>query len=143
MAASMAVIAIESRLTAWPFFPAARASLALDVGGLDYRPPFLDLGLVIGDERLRRLLLARRNLLAEVGEPLAHARVRERRDHRGIEPGDDASRRALGHPERMPDRDVQSRRAGLVDRRNLGRRRQADLVGHRNRLNRSRAHRSE
>src|SRR5262245_30520417 len=38
-------------------------SLGLDTGGLDHRPPLLDLGLVVGGERLRSLLIARRNLL--------------------------------------------------------------------------------
>ena len=38
-------------------------SLRLDVGRLDDRPPLLDLGLMIGAEGFRRLLLARENLL--------------------------------------------------------------------------------
>ncbi len=48
---------------------------ALDVRGFEDRPPLLDLSLVVGGERLRILILARRNLLAEIGEPLAHAGI--------------------------------------------------------------------
>src|SRR5262249_23507894 len=48
---------------------------SLDVGGFEDRPPVLDLGLVVGRERLRILILARRNFLAEIGEPLAHAGI--------------------------------------------------------------------
>src|SRR5262244_2841639 len=48
---------------------------SLDVRGLEDRPPLLDLGLVVGRERLRILILARRNVLAEIGEPLAHAGI--------------------------------------------------------------------
>src|SRR3981189_1844551 len=54
---------------------AAPASFAFDIGGLDDRPPFLDLGLVGGGERLGRLLLRRRDILAELHEPLLHRRV--------------------------------------------------------------------
>src|SRR5215469_11800241 len=48
---------------------------ALDVRGFEDRPPLLDLGLVVGRECLRILILARRNFLAEIGEPLAHAGI--------------------------------------------------------------------
>src|SRR6476620_472629 len=51
--------------------------LGFDVGGLDQRPPLVDLLLVMDGERLRALLLARRNLLAEAGQPLAHRRIGE------------------------------------------------------------------
>jgi hypothetical protein len=49
---------------------------ALDVRGFEDRPPLLNLSLVVGGERLRILILARRNFLAEIGEPLAHAGIR-------------------------------------------------------------------
>src|SRR5215813_12789703 len=42
--------------------------LRFDAGLLDDRPPFLDLGLLIGTKRLRRLPLALRNLKALLGE---------------------------------------------------------------------------
>src|SRR3981081_3749367 len=54
---------------------AAELSLSLDVRRLDDRPPLLDLGRVVGAQGLRCLLFARENLLAGVGQPLAHARI--------------------------------------------------------------------
>src|SRR5262245_65073613 len=61
----------------------ASASFRLDVSRLDDRPPLLDLGLVKSAERLRRLLLARRDHVAELGEPLPYRRIRQGIDHRG------------------------------------------------------------
>src|SRR5262245_13144991 len=46
-----------------------RASFRLDVGRLDYRPPLVDFSLVEGSQSLRRLLLARHNLVTQVHEP--------------------------------------------------------------------------
>ena len=63
---------------------------------LDDRPPLFDPGPVQGGERLRRLLLAWENLLAEIGEPCAHGRIGQGIHDRGIEPRDDGRRRALG-----------------------------------------------
>ena len=48
--------------------PAQARLLTLDICRLDDRPPFLDLGLVKRAERLRDLLIARENLLADIGE---------------------------------------------------------------------------
>src|ERR1700692_4441874 len=62
-----------------------KASVRVDVGGLDDRPPLLDLGLLVGAERLGGLLVARRDLLAEIGELLSHLRIGQRRHHRGVE----------------------------------------------------------
>src|SRR5262249_45750935 len=45
------------------------ALFRLDVRRLDDRPPFLDLGLLIGTKRLRRLPLALRNFKALLGSP--------------------------------------------------------------------------
>src|SRR5262249_32569284 len=42
---------------------------------LDDRPPFLDLGLLKGALRLRRLLLARDNPHSKIGEPCTHGRI--------------------------------------------------------------------
>ncbi len=47
---------------------AATGSLHLDSRRSDDRPPLLDLGLVVGAMRLRRLLVAREDVLAEIGE---------------------------------------------------------------------------
>ena len=61
----------------FPEMPSNEPDLfALDVRGFEDRPPLLNLSLVVGGERLRILILARRNLLAEIGEPLAHAGIR-------------------------------------------------------------------
>src|SRR5262249_2419656 len=58
------------------FSSTGRADLfSLDVRGLEDRPPLLDLSLVMGRERLRILILPRWNLLAEIGEPFAHAGI--------------------------------------------------------------------
>jgi hypothetical protein len=59
-------------------------SLYLDPCRRDDRPPFLDLGFLIAVKRLRRLLLARENLLSHVREPLTHLRVSQGVD-RGVE----------------------------------------------------------
>jgi hypothetical protein len=59
-------------------------SLYLDPCHRDDRPPFLDLGFLIAVKRLRRLLLARENLLSHVREPLTHLRVSQGVD-RGVE----------------------------------------------------------
>jgi hypothetical protein len=50
----------------------ARDSFSLDARGLDDGPPLLDLGLLESAQRLGSLLLAWRNTLSEIGEPLAH-----------------------------------------------------------------------
>src|SRR5262245_49638211 len=68
----------------------------LDVRSLDDWPPLLDLGLVVGAEGFRCLLIARRHLVALVGEPLLHGGIGQRLRHRGIEPGDDVP--GLGVP---------------------------------------------
>ena len=50
-------------------------SLCLDPKLPDERPPFLDLGLLHCAERLRRLLLARENLIPDIGKPRWHRRI--------------------------------------------------------------------
>src|SRR5262245_66358729 len=67
----------------------APASFRLDVSPLDDRPPLLDLGLVKSAERLRRLLLTRRDHVAELGEPLPHPRIRQGVHDRRVELGND------------------------------------------------------
>ena len=51
------------------------ASFCLDPQLPNYRPPLVSVGLLQACKRLRRLLLARENLLAEIGEARAHARI--------------------------------------------------------------------
>src|SRR5262245_42980352 len=73
-------------------------SFQLDVRGLDDGPPLVDLRLVICGERLRRLLLAWRDLVSELVEPLPHAGVGQGFHGRGVELGDHVLRRALRRP---------------------------------------------
>src|SRR5262249_4576535 len=69
---------------------------SLDIRGLNDRPPLLDLGLVVGIERLRRLLFARRKLHADVSEAPLGGGVGEGGRDRGVESGDDRLGRAPG-----------------------------------------------
>src|SRR5262249_58855520 len=101
------------------------ASLALDAGLADDRPPLVDLGLVEGRECLRRLLRARKHVLAEIGEALAHGGVGQRLDDDAVEPCYDLLWRALGRPDGFPEGQVESGQAGFVDGRDLGRGRPA------------------
>src|SRR5262245_38305731 len=101
---------------------ASPASLGLDVRGLDDGPPALDLGLLLGGKRLRGLLGARPDFLADVAEALDQCRIGQRVHHRGVELGDDILRRALGHPQPMPERGVQARHSRLVHGGDVGRR---------------------
>src|SRR6516165_11840798 len=59
-----------------PATKTSERSLAhLDAGRLDDRPPLVDLGLVVGFQRRRRLLVGREDDEAERFEPAAHGRV--------------------------------------------------------------------
>ena len=49
-----------------------RRLISLDVRSFEDRPPFFDLGLLLCGKRFRRLLLARRNVLALIGKSLPH-----------------------------------------------------------------------
>src|SRR2546425_324453 len=75
-----------------------RRLLALDARRLDDRPPLLDLSLLKGCKRFRRLLLAWVYLLREIGEPCAHRCIGERIDDSNVKLGDYVLRRALGCP---------------------------------------------
>ena len=86
----------------------AAGSLGLDVCCLDDRPPLLDLGLLMRAEALGGLLLARREFEPKIGEPRDHRCLGQGAHDRGIERADDVLRRALGRPERLPDRGVES-----------------------------------
>src|SRR6202030_886537 len=101
--------------------PSGRGSLCSDPGRLDDRPPFLDLGLLKRAEGFGRLLVARGNLLAEIGKARAQAWIGQGCHGRSIELGDDVLRRALRHPKTMPQRSVKSRQSRLVDRWDFGR----------------------
>src|SRR6266436_10282892 len=85
-----------------------------NAGRLDDRPPLLDFGSLQRIECLGRLLLARNDLLTELGKPLADRRFGERTHGRGVEPGDDILRRTFGGKQRTPDGTVESGQPGLV-----------------------------
>ena len=107
------------------------ATLRLEVRGLDARPPAVGLGLVVGGETFGRLLLARRDLVAEVGDALAGGLVGERCDHGGVELGEGIGRDALRRPQAMPERKRRAGHAGFGDGRHLGGREPALLGQHR------------
>jgi hypothetical protein len=65
------------------------ASLPQDVGSLDDRPPLLDFGLLKSTKCLWSLLVGRRNVDAEIGQPSAHGRLGHRTLGSSIEFGDD------------------------------------------------------
>src|SRR5882672_9300314 len=85
------------------------SSLRLDSRRLDDRPPFLDFRLVKGEQRFGGELLARENVLRDIGEALADDRVGERIHHGLVELGGDVFRRALGNPEGVPEREIKPR----------------------------------
>src|SRR6516165_10902069 len=62
-------------------------SLRLDARRLDDRPPPVDLGPLIGAERFRRQLLARRDVHVEETETLTHVGIRQGLDNRAIDLG--------------------------------------------------------
>src|SRR5262249_23933669 len=98
-------------------------SLCPDVRCLDDRPPLLDFGLLKSAERFRRLLVARRNFLTEVGKLMAHCWVGQRINDSSIELSNDILGCAFGRPHAGPDRNVKSWKPGLVHGRDFGRRR--------------------
>src|SRR5258708_31403612 len=100
-----------------PSIRARRTLFHLDPGCLDYRPPLLDLGLVVGAERFWRLLVTRRNIPAKVSEPLAYCRIGQSLHDRSIEPCDDIFGRASWGPQTVPEGNRETRHSHLVHRR--------------------------
>src|SRR5262245_23978770 len=98
-----------------------RSSLRLDVGSLDDRPPFVDFGLLLGGERLRRLMATRPTALTDFVHALLHGRVGQRFHHHGMELGDHILGRALGRPEAVPERGVKPGDASFFDGRRVRR----------------------
>src|SRR4051812_44003212 len=96
-------------------------SLRLDAGSLDDRPPFVDLRLVERQQRLRRALLGRENVLGEIDQLLLDPRIGERLGGGVVELGNDRLRCALGRPQRMPEREVETRQTRFVGGRNFRR----------------------
>src|SRR5262245_60796692 len=102
------------------FFPeilktASPDLFSLDVRGLKDRPPFFDLGLLLRGKPFGRLLLAQRNVLALIGEPLPHGRVSQGGLSRWIEFCDYLPRRSLRHPEPVPKRSVKPCDSCFID----------------------------
>jgi hypothetical protein len=56
--------------------------LRFDARSLEDRPPFFDLGLLLGGERFGRLLLARWNVLTLIGKSLPYGWVGQSSLHR-------------------------------------------------------------
>src|SRR5579864_1661473 len=83
--------------------PNKKSVARLDAGRLDDRPPLVELGLVVGGERLRVLLIGREYHLAEVFDFLLHGWSGQRRHDRGIEASDDVLGRSLGGPHAVPE----------------------------------------
>src|SRR5262249_34782132 len=106
-----------------------RSLLRIDAGGLDQRPPLLDLGPLECAERLWRLLLARRNVRAPPSKPRAHGGISERIDDGAVELGNYGLGRVLRRPQAEPDRGIEPRQPALVDGRNFGRRGKPRLGG--------------
>src|SRR6476659_6087624 len=84
----------------------AIASLRLDAGRLDDRPPLLNFCFVVRGKRLRGLLAPRPDSLTHVGESLLHRRIGERLDERGVELCDHLPGRSLRGPKSVPERRV-------------------------------------
>src|SRR5580704_11759812 len=74
-----------------------------DAGRLDDRPPLVELGLVVGGERLRVLLTGREYDLAEGFDLRPQGGIGQRRHDGGIEAIDDGLGRILGSPQAMPE----------------------------------------
>src|SRR5262249_22288566 len=93
--------------------------LRFDAGLLDDRPPFLDLGLLIGTKCLRRLPLALRNFKALLDEALTYSRTAQRAHGAGIELADDVLRRAPGRKKASQKRKVKHWQSRLVHGRDI------------------------
>src|SRR5689334_22795749 len=96
-------------------------SARLDACGLDDRPPLVDLGLLEFGQIFRRLLVARRQLVALLDELLADVGIGQRMDHARIEPGDNVLRRAFRRKDRLPRLHVDAGGAAFVRRRDVRR----------------------
>jgi hypothetical protein len=82
-----------------PLGPAT--SLCFDPQFLDDRPPFLNIGLLLGAEAFRRLLGARKEI-PKIGKPRMHRRIAQCFHGRRAEFADDVLRRAPGGEKTQP-----------------------------------------
>src|SRR5258708_38453807 len=102
-----------------------KALVLLDSGGLDYRPPLVDLGFVMRAESLRCLLVARQNSLARVSEPLAQLGIGQGICNSKIEFRDSPLGCAFRCPQAVPEGEIQARHPDFIHRRDIRRRRPA------------------
>src|SRR5262249_38611625 len=116
------------------------ALFGLDPGGFEYWPPSVDLCLLKRAERCRSLLIGFGYFLAQVGKSLRQPGSSLGLDCRVVNLRDDAGRSPLGHPEAVPDGDVQARQARFIDCRDFGCRGKATPARHRIGLDLPRAH---
>src|SRR5262245_26996516 len=114
-------------------------SFRLGASRLDDRPPFGDLGFLVGAERLRGLLLARWNDKALVDKFLAHGRIVRCANGSGVELVDDVPRRALGGEQTRPQRELEPGEPRFLRRGDFRRDCDAVLGGDRKRLDPARA----
>src|SRR5574342_111 len=84
------------------------ASVGVDTGLLDDRPPLVDLRLQVRGERGGRGLVYRVGLRAEIGEALVDRFVLQRGLQRGDEFVDGRLGRALGRIQAVPDADLEA-----------------------------------
>src|SRR5262245_25858167 len=94
---------------------------SLDVRGLEDRPPFFDLGLLLRGKRFSRLLLARRNVLALISKSLLHGCVGQSSLHCRVKSCDGLLRRSLRHPKSVPKRGVKPWDPCFINRRDVRR----------------------
>src|SRR5262245_50210507 len=90
-------------------------SLRFDTGGLDNRPPSFDFSLVVSTESGGALSLPWRDVLAKPRKLLAHGRVREGFNSRGVQTVDNRLWCSLWRPQCTPGRHCQLRQSCLAD----------------------------
>src|SRR6516165_1250782 len=137
-----AEIAFGGEVSLRPSLKSSRrdASFRLGASRLDDRPPFGDLGFLVGAERLRGLALARRNDKALVNKVLTHGGIVRCANGGGVELVDDVPRRALGGEQTRPERELEPGEPRFLRRRDFGRDCDAVLGGDRKRLDPARAY---
>src|SRR6516164_1395719 len=123
---------------------AAMVNLRLRPGSLDMRagslcphphrlydgPPLFNFCSLQRPERLRGLLLARRNLLAHLGKPMADRRIGKGVHDGGIKLPNYARRRIPRRPQSPPDRHIEPWKSRLVHGRDVRGYSPAGLRGH-------------
>src|ERR1700756_4662013 len=83
--------------------------LALDIRGFDDRPPFRDFGFLIRSERLRALLVGRRDVLPQFSEALLGRWIGQQGSNFGVELRNDLPRRTFRSEKRKPRGNIKSR----------------------------------